>query len=136
LGVLICYEGILPDGARAYKRGNVSLLVNITNDAWFGKTSAPYQHLSMTVFRTIENCLYLVRAANTGISAIVNPTGNILSNTGIFERTILKGNVKMIDGNTFYAAYGDLFIYLCATALVVLVILSMERRKEHAGRNS
>ena len=135
-GVLICYEGILPDAAREYKRRSAELLVNITNDAWFGRTSAPYQHLSMTIFRAIENRLYLVRAANTGISAIVDPTGKILSSTGIFERTILKGNVKMIDEKTFYAAYGDLFVYLCATALMVLVILSMQRRKEHAGRNS
>lgn len=129
LGVLICYEGILPDAAREYKRKNAELLVNITNDAWFGRTSAPYQHLSMTVFRAIENRLYLVRAANTGISAIVDPTGKILASTGLFERTTLKGNVKMIDDKTFYAAYGDLFVYLCATALVVLVILSMQRRK-------
>jgi apolipoprotein N-acyltransferase len=136
LGILICYEGILPEAARDYKRRKVELLVNITNDAWFGRTSAPYQHLSMTVFRAIENRLYLVRAANTGISAIVDPTGKILSHTGIFERTTLKGDVKMIDEKTFYAAYGDLFVYLCATALVVLFILSMQRRKEHAGRNS
>ncbi len=136
LGVLICYEGILPDAARKYKQRHAELLVNITNDAWFGRTSAPYQHLSMTVFRAIENRLYLVRAANTGISAIIDPTGTILSNTDIFERTILTGDVKMIDEKTFYAAYGDLFVYLCATTLVVLVILTMQRRKEHVGRNS
>jgi apolipoprotein N-acyltransferase len=136
LGVLICYEGILPDAAREYKRRNAELLVNITNDAWFGRTSAPYQHLSMTVFRAIENRLYLVRAANTGISAIIDPTGKILSCTGIFERRVLQGNVKMIDEKTFYAAYGDVFVYLCATALVVLVILSMQRRKEYVGRNT
>jgi apolipoprotein N-acyltransferase len=132
LGVLICYEGILPEAARDYKRRRVELLVNITNDAWFGRTSAPYQHLSMTVFRAIENRLYLVRAANTGISAIISPTGMILSRTEIFERTILKGNVKMIDEKTFYAAYGDLFVYLCTIALLVIFIVSMQRRKEHA----
>ena len=136
LGVLICYEGILPEAAREYKRRNADLLVNITNDAWFGRTSAPYQHLSMTVFRAIENRLYLVRAANTGISAIIDPTGRILSSTGIFERTILKGSVKTIEEKTFYAAYGDLFVYLCAATLAVLIILSMQRRKEHVGRNS
>jgi apolipoprotein N-acyltransferase len=136
LGVLICYEGILPDAAREYKRRNAELLVNITNDAWFGRTSAPYQHLSMTVFRAIENRLYLVRAANTGISAIIDPTGKILSRTRLFERTTLQGDVKMIDEKTFYAAYGDVFVYLCATALLILVILSMQRRKEYAGRNT
>jgi apolipoprotein N-acyltransferase len=132
LGVLICYEGILPEAARDYKREKTDLLVNITNDAWFGRTSAPYQHLSMTVFRAIESRLYLVRAANTGISAIIDPKGEILSRTGIFERTILKGDVKIIDEKTYYAAYGDAFVYLCAIALLVITISTTQRRKKHA----
>jgi apolipoprotein N-acyltransferase len=136
LGVLICYEGILPEAAREHKRGKADLLVNITNDAWFGRTSAPYQHLSMTVFRAIENRLYLIRAANTGISAIIDPTGKTLKSTALFERTVLKGTVKMIDVRTFYTAYGDLFVYLCAIALLILCILSMQRRNKHVGRKS
>ncbi len=136
LGVLICYEGIFPEAARDYKRERAELLVNITNDAWFGRTSAPYQHLSMTVFRAIENRLYLVRAANTGISAIIDPNGEILSRTGLFERTILKGDVKFIDEKTFYAAYGDAFVYLCGIALIIITISTTQRRKKHAGRNS
>ena len=136
LGVLICYEGILPEAARDYKREKAEILVNITNDAWFGKTSAPYQHLSMTVFRAVENRLYLVRAANTGISAIIDPKGEILSRTGIFERTILNGDIKIIDEKTCYAAYGDAFVYLCAIALIIITISTTRRRKKHAGRNS
>jgi apolipoprotein N-acyltransferase len=132
LGVLICYEGIFPEAAADYKREGVQLLVNITNDAWFGRTSAPTQHLSMTVFRAIENRLYLVRAANTGISAIIDPTGDIISSTGLFERTVLKGDVKIIDEWTFYAAYGDLFVYVCICALLIIYILSTQRRKKHA----
>jgi apolipoprotein N-acyltransferase len=131
LGVLICYEGILPEAARDYKRGGADLLVNITNDAWFGKTSAPYQHLSMTAFRAIETRLFLVRAANTGVSAIIDPTGKILSQTGIFERTVLKGAIKFIDDKTFYAAYGDIFIYLCGIALILSYLIK-RRRSEHA----
>ena len=68
IGVLICYEGILPVAARMYKNNGADLLVNITNDAWFGTTSAPFQHFSMAIFRAVETRLYLVRAANTGIS--------------------------------------------------------------------
>ncbi len=132
LGVLICYEGILPEAARAYKREKSHLLVNMTNDAWFGRTSAPYQHLSMTVFRAIETRLYLVRAANTGISAIIDPKGEILSRTEIFERTTLTGDVKIIDEKTCYAAYGDAFVYLCAIVLLIMTVLSMKRRKKHA----
>ena len=136
LGVLICYEGILPEAARDYKREKAEILVNITNDAWFGKTSAPYQHLSMTVFRAVESRLYLVRAANTGISAIISPKGQILSQTGLFERTTLTGNVKIIDEKTCYAAYGDAFVYLCGIILMLIIISTMQRRKKHAGRNS
>lgn len=133
LGVLICYEGIFPEAARDYKKEKVGLLVNITNDAWFGRTSAPYQHLSMTVFRAIENRLYLVRAANTGISAIIDPKGSIVSRTGLFERTILKGNVKIIDEKTLYTAYGDAFVYLCTIALLIIIIIpTTQRRKTHA----
>jgi apolipoprotein N-acyltransferase len=135
MGVLICYEGIFPETARSYKRNRADLLVNITNDAWFGRTSAPYQHLSMTVFRAIENRLYLVRAANAGISAVIDPTGVIRSQTNIFERTALKGQVKFIDESTLYAAYGDLFVYLCAL-LLILTDFIQKRRRKYAGRDS
>jgi apolipoprotein N-acyltransferase len=135
--VLICYEGIFPEGARAYKREGATLLVNITNDAWFGSTSAPHQHLSMTVFRAVETRLYLVRAANTGISAIIDPSGKILSRTPLFERTVLKGEVKIIDVKTFYAAYGDLFVGLCGIVLLILWISTSprQRRKKDVRRN-
>ncbi len=137
LGVLICYEGIFPESTRCYKKRGADLLVNITNDAWFGRTSAPHQHLSMTVFRAIESRLYLVRAANTGISAIIDPTGKIISQTEIFKRTALKGEVKLIDEKTFYAAYGDIFVSLCGISLMVTFYIAIrKRRKSHAGRNS
>jgi apolipoprotein N-acyltransferase len=135
LGVLICYEVIFPEAARDYKRNRADLLVNITNDAWFGRTSAPYQHLSMAVFRAVENRLYLVRSANTGISAVIDPTGVIVSRTGVFERTVLKGEVKFIDEKTCYAAYGDLFVYLCGLLLILNGFIQ-KRRGNHARRNS
>ncbi len=134
LGVLICYEAIFPEAARAYKRNKADLLVNITNDAWFGKSSAPHQHLSMTVFRAVENRLYLVRAANTGISAFVDPLGSIKAQTPLFTKGFLKGKTKYIDKNTFYAAYGDIFVYLCFLLLVAYPIM-MRRRTKNDGRN-
>jgi apolipoprotein N-acyltransferase len=134
-GVLICYEAIFPEAARDYKQKKADLLVNITNDAWFGRTSAPYQHLSMTVFRAVENRLYLVRAANTGISAVIDPVGKILAQTDLFERTVLKCGVKFIDERTFYTAYGDLFVYLCGIALIPYYFIKRRRRK-NVGRNS
>ncbi len=133
-GVLICYEGIFPEGARAYKKQGADLLVNITNDAWFGTSSAPYQHLSMTVFRAVETRLFLVRAANTGVSAIIDPTGSMISRTTLFERNVLQGSVKFIDKKTFYAAYGDIFVYICLITLVVYEIIE-RRRRRHERRN-
>ncbi len=135
VGVLICYEVIFPDAARAYKRKHSDVLVNITNDAWFGKTSAPYQHLSMAVFRSVENRLYLVRAANTGISAIIDPMGTIRSGTNLFERTVVRGEVKFIDEKTLYAAYGDWFVYLSGVLLITNEWIQKRRRK-HARGNS
>ncbi len=134
-GVLICYEAIFPEGARNYKRGGADLLVNMTNDAWFGLTSAPYQHLAMTVFRAVENRLYLARVANTGISAVVDPLGKILIQTDLFERTVKQCGVKFIDEKTIYAAYGDVFVYLCATALGLYFLIEFRRRR-NVGRNT
>ena len=106
MGVLICYEGILPNAARMYKKESADLLVNITNDAWFGSTSAPYQHLSMTIFRAVETRLYLIRAANTGISAIVDPRGVIVGQTNIFQKDALKRKIKFFNiSNFLYRAW-------------------------------
>ena len=129
IGVLICYEGIFPESGRTYRRNGAELLVNITNDAWFGETSAPYQHLSMTVFRAVENRLYLIRAANTGISAVIDPAGKIESRTGLFEKAVLQGAIRFIDKSTFYSTCGDVFIYVCIFSLAVLLIITRYRRK-------
>lgn len=130
MGVLICYEGIFPEASRLYKQRGAELLVNITNDAWFGFSSAPYQHLSMTVFRAVENRLYLLRAANTGISAIIDPVGRIISQSALHVTTILPGKARFIDSQTFYMAYGDLFTFLCFLSLLFLYI-NCHRRTEN-----
>jgi apolipoprotein N-acyltransferase len=87
----------------------------------------------MTVFRAVETRLCLVRAANTGISAIIDPDGAINSQTAIFTRAVLKGKVKYIDKKTFYAAYGDVFVYICFIMLIAYE-LTKRRRSGHAGR--
>ena len=130
IGVLICYEAIFPEASRIYKNMGAELLVNITNDAWFGFSSAPYQHLSMTVFRAVENRLYVVRAANTGISAIVDPAGSIIDQTALFVGTSLLGKVRFIDTGTFYMAYGDAFVYLCLIALAVILLYFRKGKKQ------
>jgi len=135
VGVLICYEGIFPGAARMYKQEGADFLVNITNDAWFGRTSAPYQHLSMTVFRAVENRLDVVRAANTGISAFIDATGKMTQTTALFEKAFLDGYVQISKGSTFYASQGDLFVYICFLTLMIMSAAITLRRKSHDGRN-
>jgi apolipoprotein N-acyltransferase len=107
IGVLVCFEGIFPELARDYVRNGSDLLVNITNDAWFGRSSAPYQHLAMSRFRAVENRVWLARAANTGISAIIAPSGRIVAQSPLFERLALRGLVGLGARPSFYTRYGD-----------------------------
>jgi len=121
-GVLICFEAIFPEPARTHARKGADLLVNLTNDAWFGRTSAPYQHLAMTVFRAVETGRPLVRAANTGFSALVDPSGKILARTGLFQEALLVGEVTPGSREpTIYTRLGDLLLLpvllLAATGL-------------------
>lgn len=135
IGILICYEGILPFAARTYKKEGAELLVNITNDAWFGATSAPFQHFSMAVFRAVETRLYLVRAANTGISAIISPKGEIVAQTNIFEKAAIKGDVKFSGVQTVYAEYGDILVIVCFGLLIFFfTLILLRRRTTNAGR--
>ncbi len=112
-GVLICYEIIFPNLTRQFAAQGAQFLVNITNDAWFGRTSAPYQHLSMATFRAVENRLPIARAANTGISAFITAAGEIEQSSNLFTREVLSGNIKINKTRTFYTQYGDIFSFFC-----------------------
>jgi apolipoprotein N-acyltransferase len=127
-GVLICYEAIFPDLTRRFVNHGARFLVNITNDAWFGKTSAPYQHLSMVALRAVENRVAIARAANTGISALIDPSGDIRSATGLFTREALSGTIQISETKTFYTKYGDLFAYVCMGITVFLILILRLRR--------
>ena len=129
IGILICYEAILPFAARMYKQRSAELLVNITNDAWFGTTSAPFQHFSMAILRAVETRLYLVRAANTGISGIIDPCGRIIAKTNIFQENALKGYIKFIKIPTFYAEYGDLLVMFCFVLIIFYFFWILRRGK-------
>lgn len=129
LGVSICYEAIFPDLLREFTSRGADLLVNITNDAWYGRTSAPHQHFAMAVFRAVENGKYLVRAANTGISAVVDPRGRVLERTELFERRAIVREVPIVPGLTFYARRGDIFAWGCLAAAVALTAVAASRRR-------
>jgi apolipoprotein N-acyltransferase len=107
-GVLICFEAIFPEIARQHVLKGASALVNLTNDAWFGQTSAPYQHLAMAVFRAAENGRPLIRAANTGISAFMDDRGRIVARSPLFERCTLQGSLAVpARRETPYTRWGD-----------------------------
>jgi apolipoprotein N-acyltransferase len=128
LGVFICYEAIFPGLVRGFARRGADLLVNITNDAWYGRTSAPYQHMAMAVFRAVENGKFLVRAANTGITAIVDSRGRVVQETALFQRTVLVGEAGIVAGLTPYARHGDVFAWACLGAAVALTASILARR--------
>jgi apolipoprotein N-acyltransferase len=129
VGASICYEAIFPDFVRQFAAAGADLLVNVTNDGWYGRTSAPYQHLAMARFRAVENGRYLVRAANTGISAVVDSRGRLLARTQLFERTYLVREVPLLAGTTFYTRHGDVFAWACFGASVAFTASLLFRRR-------
>jgi apolipoprotein N-acyltransferase len=120
LGIQICYEVIFPALARALVRNQADLLVNITNDAWFGRTGAPEQHFGMAVFRAIENRRSLVRSANTGISGYIDPAGRILATSRLFERRVMIHDVPLLHMTTVYTRWGDVFAIVVLISVLVL----------------
>jgi apolipoprotein N-acyltransferase len=110
-GTVICYEIIFPDLFRRMVAEGASFMVNITNDAWFGDSGGPLQHLAMVPLRAVENGVAVVRAANTGVSALVDPAGTIRAELGLGRRGTLAGEVPLRRATTFYTRVGDLFAY-------------------------
>lgn len=126
LGVLVCYEAIFPELARDWVRQRSGLLVNITNDAWFGRSSAPWQHLAMVRFRAVENRVWIARAANTGISAFIAPSGRIEAATELFTPAYAVATVGLGARPGLYARSGDL---LPALFLAVGVLWLVQTRR-------
>jgi apolipoprotein N-acyltransferase len=122
LGVLICFEIIFPELSRAVTKNGASLLLNLTNDAWYGRTGAPHQHFAMAVFRAVENRRSLVRSANTGISGFIDPMGAPHGKTGLYEDATASFSVPLVLKKSFYTVYGDLFAWGCGVIAVVLMI--------------
>ncbi len=122
LGVVICFEVIFPDLVRRFVSNGAEFMTTITNDAWFGASSAPYQHFSMVVFRSVENRVPFVRAANTGISGSIDAYGRIRKSTDIFVEDKVVDEIVLRDRTTIYTRYGDIFAYLCVIMTALLMI--------------
>ncbi len=123
-GVAICYEVIFPDLVRRLAAKGANFLITITNDAWFGNTVAPYQHFSMVVFRAVENRLSFARAANTGISGLIDPTGRILTATPVFTERVVTGTIPLGTPSTLYTRFGDVFARACVILIALAMVLS------------
>jgi apolipoprotein N-acyltransferase len=103
------------------------LLTTITNDAWFGRTSAPYQHFAQASMRAVENGRYLVRSANTGVSGVVDPYGRVVVETPIFEPAVVVSQVRFRRAQTIYTRTGDVFAY--ATVVLTVAVVIVQRRR-------
>lgn len=130
MGVLICFESIFPDLARKWVQAGANVLVNLTNDAWYGKSSAPYHSLAMTVLRAIETRRSLVRSANTGISGFIDPLGRMDRQSGLFEPWAAVEEVILQDGETLWVRGGYLFAPVCflVTCSVIAGLAIRHRR--------
>jgi apolipoprotein N-acyltransferase len=128
-GIFICYEAIFPDLVRRFTAAGAEVLINITNDGWYGDSSAPYQHFEMSRVRAIENRRYLIRAANTGISAIVDPYGRITEKTKLDKQVVLHGEFEYRTDQTFYVRFGDVFAWVCVLSSGGFLIFVFFKRR-------
>ena len=124
-GILICYEDILPNFVLDVMSAQPDVLINITNDAWFGDTHEPIIHLALSVFRSVEHRRYLVRSTNTGISAFIAPTGEITHQTGTFTQETLMASVIPLNTETLYSQFGN---WLGWVTFIGLVLFGLRQR--------
>jgi len=131
----ICWENMFPGLVRQFVKRGAQFIINLTNEAWFGDTSAPYQFLSMNVFRAVENNVFVVRCANTGISCFIDPHGRVTSRVrdeagkDVFVRGTLSGSVIPQKEKTFYTKHGDLFAALCFIVSVIFVSAAIVKKR-------
>jgi apolipoprotein N-acyltransferase len=128
-GALICYESVFPDVTRAFVRGGADFLLNITNDAWFGPTAAPYQHASHLALRSVEHRVPFLRAANTGISGWVDPLGRYRAETPLYTSAFVIAELPLSRITTLYTRWGDWAPFTAVVAWAILCLGKSGRRR-------
>jgi apolipoprotein N-acyltransferase len=128
-GVLICYEGIFDNLVRKFVKKGADFIINITNDAWYERSSAPYQHFSSSIFRAVENRVPVVRVANTGVSGFIDSQGRIRKNLDIFIEGTLVDKISLKRQETFYTRFGNLFAYLCLGLSGLFILGALIKKK-------
>jgi apolipoprotein N-acyltransferase len=126
VGVFICYESVFPDEIRRFVGLGAEVLVNISDDGWYGDTSAAWEHLNMVRMRAIESHRWILRATNTGITAAIDPYGRVVRSVPRHQRTALRVGFDYEHDMTFYAAHGDWFAYLCSLVTAIALALALK----------
>jgi apolipoprotein N-acyltransferase len=129
IGALICYEVIFPELTRRAAADGATVMATITNDAWYGRSAAPYQHFDMVVFRAVENRIPFARAANTGVSGFIDAGGRVLSASDLFVPAARAAALAPRTRTTFYTRYGDVFAWLCVGATAALFAREIRRAR-------
>src|SRR5262249_33044085 len=132
LGPLICYEDIVPDLGRQAVRQGAQVLVNLTNDMWFGRTRAPYQHRALAAFRAVENRVYLVRVTNTGLTSIIDALGRERGALPMFQEETLVHTIQPLRTASLYTRFGDWFAQLCSAVALLLPLWYWYRARARA----
>jgi len=135
-GVFICYEAVFADEVRQLARNGAEVLVNISDDGWYGDTSAPWQHLNMARMRAVENRRWLLRDTNTGVTAAIDPYGRVRESIPRHQVDALPAEYGFRDGITFYTAHGDVFAWVCALLSAMIVGWSGLKRTRGPGSAS
>jgi apolipoprotein N-acyltransferase len=125
---LICYEDIISFPAQESVKLGANLLVNLTNDAWFGNTQAPRQHNLIAAFRAIENQRYLIRSTNSGLTAVIDPMGQTEQELPVFSEGILRANVKLLNTRTLYSIVGDAPWWVLSGLVLVMVVIAKSKK--------
>ncbi len=125
LGVFICYESAFPDLVRQFTRQGADVLVNLSNDAYFGRSEARQQHLLLVRMRAVENRRYVLRATNDGITAIIDPAGRIVKRLPSYEELASPVRYGVVESTTFYARHGDWFAWTCLLVGATLAALNL-----------
>ncbi len=128
-GVFICYEAVFADEVRQFVKLGAEVLVNLSDDGWYGDTSAPWQHLNMARMRAIENRRWLLRDTNTGVTAVIDPCGRVRQSIPRHRVDALPAEFGFRDDITFYTAHGDVFAWLCAILSIGVVFWSWNRQR-------
>jgi len=129
VGIFICYEDIFPQLVRRITLAGAQVLVNISNDAWFGDSAAAFQELEMARFRAIENHRYLLRATNDGITALIDPYGRVEKQIARHRTMVLPGDFSYLRDQTFYTKRGDVFAWLCVALAAAMALFGVGRRR-------